>query len=152
MSVFPITLPLYPILNASEAVEKLLAKDAEAAKTWPSEEKTDAEAVDSDTAVDDIGRPAHQIVAVEGSAAVMSSPAARSGAAQLVSTEVLPDLADAEQSGAKLAEDGYVQHSEAVRSDAAVQVDRGDFDSRAPTLEDVQSDDALMASRLDKRS
>ena len=39
MSVFPVKLPLYPILNASEAVQRLIDKDAEDARDVPSKDE-----------------------------------------------------------------------------------------------------------------
>lgn len=80
MSLLPISLPLYPILNASDAVEKMLEKKEQEAKAFPSEDKKDAEKVANDTGPNDAGRPANQITAVEDTAAVMDANAARAGA------------------------------------------------------------------------
>lgn len=87
MSVFPISLPLYPIMNASDSVERLLEKDAEAAEAAEaglSEESDKAAQADNDSAVADAGRPTSQITAVERTADTVATPLSRSGADQYV--------------------------------------------------------------------
>lgn len=137
MSVFPITLPLYPMLNASEAMERLLEKDAEAAKALPSEEKADVEKAEADSGLVDPGRPTNRITAVEGTAEAVATNVARSGAEQFVQVE--PAEAPEEETPAPRAAGAYQTQSDAVRSEddalAVAEVDRADDDASSPRLD-----------------
>ena len=84
MSLFPIGLPLYPIMNASESVQRLLAEDAEKAKSWPSQAKDDADRARDDSAAVDRARPSNQITAVEASAETVVTTSPRAGAEDFV--------------------------------------------------------------------
>ncbi len=140
MSVFPITLPLYPMLNASDAMERLLEKDAEAAKALPSEEKADAEKAEADSGPVDSGRPANRITAIEGTAEVVATSLARSGAEQFVQAE--PVEASEEAAASPQAAEGYQAQSDAVRSD----------DETVALAEVKEADDNTSSPRLDKRT
>lgn len=98
MSLLPIGLPLYPIMNASETVQRLLAEDAEKAKSWPSQAKDDTDRARDDSAVVDRARPSNQITAVEASAETVVATSPRAGAEDFVRAGpvVAPQVEDIE--------------------------------------------------------
>lgn len=105
MSVFPISLPLYPIMNASETVQKLLEKDAEAKKSGaPDDDRNDIASM-NETALANPSRQADEIKAVESTAVTIEAMAARAGGEMLVNAQ-----------GAQKATNGYQMQSEATRS------------------------------------
>jgi len=77
MSVFPVKLPLYPILNASDSVQRMLEKDAEDAKVWPDKDSNGADQVEKEPggSVD----PSTRFTPVEGAAVTLETVTARPG-------------------------------------------------------------------------
>ena len=149
MSVFPISLPLYPIMNASDSVQNLLAKDAEEAKSWPSESTNDSDRAKGDTALTDAGRPAHQIRAVEASAEVVAAPASRSGADKVAGSERASSEKEetSDYADPRLVPHRYQEQANAVRLETDEQEP-----ADQPDAIKARSDERPEHLRLDKRT